>query len=660
MINVPFFSWFLNAILIGGDWRFFWPENFKEILGYSYAWDSSLNTGLGHSNLTLLWLNTYLAFTVHLVAQILHIPWGIGEKIVFFWPIFFFSFFSSFFLSKKFIKSKLLQVLSGIIYVSNTYALMVFSGGQVGIALAYSIAPFVFMQFISLIDSCADKNIWRLINRSIFVGLAFSLQMLFDPRIFYVTFFIIVLYLIYNSAQFFQEFSLLKINTLFSYCKRIMLFFVLTFFIVFCLHSFWILPVFVYRYNPATDLGQIYTSFDAIKFFSFATFSQTISLLHPNWPENIFGKVYFMRPEFLFIPLFALSYPFFLKDKETRKKITFFVLLILLSSFLAKGAREPFGGIYLFLFQYLPGMQAFRDATKWYIPIALSYAVLIPFFIEHITKQKWIKNILLATVYAYWLFLLFPVFTGQVKGTFVQKEIPKDYIALHDFLVKEKGFYRTLWVPSLQRFGYFTNDAPALHGKELLGEGYERNITKKFDTKETLQLLQLVGIKYVIVPYDSEGEIFLFDRKYDDRKYVKTKMDLTKVSWLVRKKTFGKITVFEVPAPNDRFFAVGKDLTLTWERINPTYYKIRSELPFNGTLVFSEKFNENWKLFEGTVGIASQKYFLLNSFNVKNMNEAEIHFLPQQYVRLGHWINVSSLLAIALYLVYYSVKRNKQ
>lgn len=657
MINIPFFSWFSNTILIGGDWRFFWPENLKEIIGYSYAWDSSLNTGLGNINFTLLWLNTYLAFTVHLVTQILHIPWGIGEKIVFFWPIFLFSFFSSFFLSKRFIKSKLLQVLSGIIYLSNTYALMVFSGGQVGIALAYSIAPFVFMQFIFLIDSYPNKNIWHLVNKSIFVGLAFSLQILFEPRIFYVTFFIVVLYFIYNSAQSFQGFNPLKIDTLFSYGKRIMLFFVLPFIIVFCLHSFWILPLLVYRYNPAADLGLIHTSLDAVKFFSFATFSQTISLLHPNWPENVFGKVYFMRPEFLFIPLFALSYPFFVKDKETRKKITFFVLLTLVSSFLAKGSREPFGGIYLFLFQYLPGMQAFRDATKWYIPIALSYAVLIPFFIENVTKQKWTKNILLTIVFVYWLFLLIPVFMGQVKGTFVSQEVPKEYIALHNFLVKERGFYRTLWVPSLQRFGYFTNDAPALHGKELLGEGYEKNITKKFDTKEILQLLQLVGIKYVIVPYDSEGEIFLSDRKYDDRKYIKIKMDLTKVSWLTQKKTFGTIIVFEVPSPNDRLFAVGKDTVFTWERINPTYYKIRTKASFSGTLVFSEKFNENWELFEGTENIASQKYSLLNSFNVKNMHEAELHFLPQQYVRLGQWISISSLLAIVAYFVYYSVKR---
>ena len=32
-----------------------------------------------------------------------------------------------------------------------------------------------------------------------------------------------------------------------------------------------------------------------------------LSLLHPNWPENLFGKVYFLQPEFLILPILAFS-----------------------------------------------------------------------------------------------------------------------------------------------------------------------------------------------------------------------------------------------------------------------------------------------------------------------------------------------------------------
>ncbi len=86
MIQIPFQQWFSFNYLIGGDWRFFWPENLKEIFPYSFAWDSSLNTGIGKSNLPLLWLDTYVAYLAHFFTQVLHIPWNMAEKLIFFWP----------------------------------------------------------------------------------------------------------------------------------------------------------------------------------------------------------------------------------------------------------------------------------------------------------------------------------------------------------------------------------------------------------------------------------------------------------------------------------------------------------------------------------------------------------------------------------------------
>ncbi|EKD86147.1 MAG: hypothetical protein ACD_37C00447G0001, partial [uncultured bacterium] len=116
---------------------------------------------------------------------------------------------------------------------------------------------------------------------------------------------------------------------------------IIPFFITFLLNSYWIIPTLVLRINPLYDLGQIYTSFGAVKFFSFATLENTISLLHPNWPENLFGKVSFMKPEFLIIPILAYSSLLFIKNIETKikKYIIFFAVLGLVGAFLAKGAN---------------------------------------------------------------------------------------------------------------------------------------------------------------------------------------------------------------------------------------------------------------------------------------------------------------------------------
>ncbi len=79
------------------------------------------------------------------------------------------------------------------------------------------------------------------------------------------------------------------------------------------------------------DVGSNVTSVAAVQFFSFAKLDNAIALLHPNWPENIFGKVSFFRSEFLLLPIIAFSPLLFLFRTKIKKKehstVLFFILL---------------------------------------------------------------------------------------------------------------------------------------------------------------------------------------------------------------------------------------------------------------------------------------------------------------------------------------------
>ena len=75
---------------------------------------------------------------------------------------------------------------------------------------------------------------------------------------------------------------------------------------------------------------------------------------------------------------------FFLKSNK--RKIVFFAFLGLTGSFLAKGMNGPFGEAYAFLFKYFPGFVMFRDPTKWYLLVILSYSILIPFVLSQIVQ----------------------------------------------------------------------------------------------------------------------------------------------------------------------------------------------------------------------------------------------------------------------------------
>jgi hypothetical protein len=260
-----------------------------------------------------------------------------------------------------------------------------------------------------------EKNLLKsyvlLLKSPLLAGLVLALQVMFDVRISYITMLAVFLYyLFFLARQVNYSVNLIKLKAQSSclagrqakfkatkslkvFILNLLFIFIIPIGIAGLLHAFWIVPLLITRQNPAEQLGSFYTTAEAVRFLSFAKFENTISLLHPNWPENIFGKTYFMRPEFLILPILAYgSLLFVYKTKDLRLKtyVLYFAMLGLLGAFLAKGANEPFGEVYLWLFGHFPGMIMFRDPTKWYTLVAISYSMLIPFTSWKI--YEWLKS----------------------------------------------------------------------------------------------------------------------------------------------------------------------------------------------------------------------------------------------------------------------------
>jgi len=638
MISLPFQEWFTSHNLVGGDWRFFWPENLKEILSYSFAWDSSLNTGIGKDNLSFLWLNSYLAYLSHFLTQILNISWNIAEKLLFFWPIVFISFFSAFFLSGMFLKDKFLNILSGLIYLTNTYALMIFSGGQVGVALSYAIAPFVFSRFIKLVDRLESNQNFQFsifnFQLTLIAGLALALQALFDPRIAILSMIMVLIYFL-------------------TCCKRLTrkVFFVLIIpsVVASLLHMFWILPILISRINPVTTiLSESASSSGLMRFFSFATLENTLSLLHPNWPENIFGKIGFMRPEFILIPILAFSPLLFVKNR----KILFFAFLGLLGAYLAKGSNPPWGEIYVWLTDHVGLFAMYRDPTKWYIFVAIAYSILIPISLQFISK--WIStkcripNFATVAFVIYFLFLLRPVFLGQVKGTFTQHTVPQEYNQLRVFVSEQPEFFRTLWIPKVQRFGYFSNNHPAISWEELFGQ---------FALEDKEKFLQELGVKYIIIPFDSEGEIFLQDRKYNKEQYLTLVNKLKKMSFLKEIKAFNEIKVFQLDGNLDHFWikSSNRDSSLTYIKNSSTEYNVSVKNVERGdVLVFAEGFSSNWIAVSKEQKLISMPFGdKINGFHLPSEGSytLEISYLPAGWGRIGFYLSLGSLILMVSFLL---------
>jgi hypothetical protein len=297
--------------------------------------------------------------------------------------------------------------------------------------------------------------------------------------------------------------------------------------------------------------------------------------------------------------------------------------------------------------------------------------------------KKFFPELFLLVVIGYLLFLIKPVWLGEPRGTFKTKNIPAEYLQLKEFIASQNGFFRTFWIPRQQRFGFFSSihpaisaqsfvtdsscrspfcdlkmEMPAKWGKECFPNDrcYVRELSYFLNPK-TADVLGKMGVKYIIIPFDVEGEIFIAEHKYNPQQRREVEEFLDTISWLKKIFLVDKIAIYELPEYKERFFIEESENNLIekWTRVNPTKYLVSLKIkqaPVN--LVFSETYDEFWKLKIGEEVASSQPYMgILNSFLIKKNGdlEAVVEFDGQKYVYSGMMVSATVLFLIILLFI---------
>src|SRR5260221_10383340 len=652
-----FHNWFFLHDITGGDWPFFFPQRLYQTAFIPPAWNSVLNNGLGGIS-PLYSLQVFHQFTIS-ISNIFHIPWIIIYKIFWFGMFLFFSIFSSiFFLKSIFPKSSVvLQLVCALIFTTNTYILMIVGGGQMGVALAYALTPLVVGLYIQLVLKVVSKEKQRiLLRQSLIFGTIFSLQIIFDPRIGYLSIVVMAVFVCFFIK-----------NILPDFLKASLYLFLLPMCLTILLNIFWILPTVVFHSNPTISLGSIYTGVGAFNFFSFADFSHSFSLLHPNWPENIFGKIYFLRPEFLLVPFIAFSSLLFVKKEKNKKLMFFFILLGLLGCFLAKGASDPFGNINSWMFVHIPGFVLFRDPTKFYLLIILSYGILIPFSLQKAAEffsQKHAQQIIVSLFVIMWIFLIKDALIGRLDGTFAYHNIPSEYRQLSNFIGDQHPFFRTLWVPRQQRFSFVSDNHPAVEAQPLFHATNSAEVISFMQQPDTENYVKKLDIAYVMVPVDSLGEFFVKNGKYDNQQYVDTLQALRQLSWLHEIQGFGKIGVFAVDGYNNHFWSKNGEIIKN-TMISPDSYVVEIPTRKSIEIVFVENYSPYWVAKVGNTEIQSKKTKdEFNSFMIQAtaQQSVTVYFKEKVTYRIGllvSFISILTILGVLLYLQFIRIHYNR-
>lgn len=567
---VVFWTFLIPGPRVANDLPFAFPGFVKAGFNIPQTWSDRSSVDLGEFVLHALWAWP-LDLTYGAVAT-LGLNFSILVRLLGVLPIFVLGSWSIFRLLDHFRVGAKGRFIGVLIYLLNTYSLSLIDGGQLSIGLAYVILPFVFLKVIEAVDGGLRS---RLI-----AAISVSLLGVFDIRFLYVLAILLLIYILFSL--FFLE-TKHRLRLTFGWLK--VGFIIAVIYLGFNLY--WILPSISAK---APTLPVTYTREAQTSFLNFTQLKHAVSLLQPHWYENVFGRIPPFRKEFLIIPILAFMAPIL---KRKNKEVWFWTIVAVVSVFLTKGANPPLPSVYPWLFTHVPGFSLFRDSTKFFFLVALSYSVLIAFTTEEIIRRfPKFRVIFPVLIGVYLLFLVRPVYLGQMTGTFSEPRYKTEYFSLADKLENDKNFGRILWIPSKAPLGFSSPDHPSVEANRLESlRPFAVGTVGSFETQNFIreanymgELFDIAGVKYVAYPY--------FDPKRDDMS--KEKVDyyntflrqIGSLPWISQKISDVPIPVFETKKNENKFFLSGN-----------TYFVVGSDRIYQEIKNLGAKFSDNALIF---------------------------------------------------------------
>ena len=562
------------GIRVANDFPFISSDFLKSGLSFPSSWNYQGAEGLGEYGVPTLWSWPFRL----IMGALAHLGFGYSTVlyITLVLPIFVLGIYSIDTFLKHFGVKKAGRIIGGLLYFANTYFLLLVDGGQISIALEYALFPLVF---VLLVKSLRGSFRNKLVVALVVVGIG-----ILEPRAFFLLGLLTFLYILWELAiGRVKEKKALVLGSLATLLVALIVFVGLNF--------YWILPGVMSGQSVVPPGYVVATS-------SVVTWKDAITLHQPQWYKNIYGIT--SKPSFAFyiIPMFAfLSLLFSRKNR----KVFFWIFIAVLSVFMAKGVSPPFGDFYNWLFTNVPGFFVFRDATKFFFLVALSYSLLFGFTIDQLAKRSgWISvgrykiPILLTLVAGFLLFLVRPAYLGRMTGIFSVQRDEKSFLALQEIFKNDNTFGRVLWLPSLGPLSYSSNLHPSLEGLRILRERpIELGVVGTYELFNFLreapfmgQIMNVAGVKYLgYLPPDPRREIKQEDLDY----YNNFATQLTQLPWIAKKIADTPFKLFETRRSQDRFFVADNTYYIVGsDSIYSELQKIPKFDLANNALVFAE------------------------------------------------------------------------
>ncbi len=503
-------NFFLPGPLAWGDAPNFFSEELKQLVSEPLSW-TNRGISLGGINVAL-WLSPLL-FLYGSLYKFLSIGNDLAIRLLFYFPSVLLAGFSSYFFAKYLKFTKVVQFFCVLVYLLNTYFILLIDGGQVGIALAYGMFPLSLIFLKKVADAFTLKNFYLSL-------ILLSITSVADPRI---AILVIGVFVFWQILEFNLKPLLFLIPLVPAWLG---------------VNFFWFFPLIK---NNLSQTMSVTTQRNV-------SWYNPLLLYSPHWPSNLLN--FSGRPPIYFLGVPILLF-FGLIIKRDRKIVQILILFLSLS-FLAMGIS---------FLDKVPFASGFRDTTKFFIPLVLFGGILIGNSIEKISKvsSTLISQIAVIVSYIFILLLVVPALLGRLNFVLSSRVANGDFNKIYLNLKNDNSFFRTAWLPERHPLTYETFNQPAIDFRDLTNfkplslMNASEDVYNFLNFPDYVYWLRVLGIKYVILSNNPRELV----KSADEQKNWNTisalidkTVGLTRLNWQT------SIPVYKVDNSFPRFIAV--------------------------------------------------------------------------------------------------------
>jgi tetratricopeptide (TPR) repeat protein len=343
--------------LDAGDWK--WPTRGR-LLEW-FPWPSVWNDTLGLSGENrFLDAFRFPVYAVDGFIASLGGTWSVVERLVYMLPFAVLLPVGGWLLAREVLGSTRWTLLAPVLLMGNTYFL-INGDGEVPLVLSEAIGCVVLVLFLRSMHRFSLR--WALA-----AGLLLAVGSASDLRPAFLTVLLMVGYLVIIAVAE-PTWRMIRLRILLISVTG------LTFLGT---QFFWLVPLLTYKGHAALPIPRAPD-------FTIITFEHGIAGVAAGWTGGTpaaFSEAP-LDPLFMILPLVAM---FPLAWRKMRPEILWLALAALVGAFLAKTNNPPIGGLYDWIYLHVPGFSLFREGSKFFYPISLGYAVLIPASFESLTE----------------------------------------------------------------------------------------------------------------------------------------------------------------------------------------------------------------------------------------------------------------------------------